>query len=179
MALNLREICVFGFYGQHNLGDEMFKQPISHLFPDFKCSFYDLDYCHKRHNDSLNELYQREQDCDIGIADYIAKNYRQRKLFHTINHPTVSTVDHVVRTILEYLDMDTAVPDHPDDFAVKTYPIYSSTSQHLDLEFNDPCEYVVNSVTYTPEHMYDVYSQFYSTLPKPIVDYNLDKYSNY
>ncbi len=36
---------------------------------------------------SINELKDREKNCDVKISDYILENYRDKLLFYTMNHP--------------------------------------------------------------------------------------------
>jgi hypothetical protein len=160
----------------------LFKTHFNNLtnhIPVYDESLFIPEYNQKRHEDSLAELIDREQDCDVRVADFITKNYRKQKLFHTINHPCKSIVREVLSQVLDILELDLVVPDFIDNFAVKSYPIYASTSKNLGLEFTDTSNYTINNVVYTPEQMYDKCRDYYSTIPKSVVDYNLKKYINY
>lgn len=58
---------------------------------------------------SLDELRRRETDCDVAISDHIERNFRHRKLMHSMNHPVNSV-------LLEMLDRLMARNNLPGGF---------------------------------------------------------------
>jgi hypothetical protein len=47
----------------------------------------------KWQTETLDQLRWREQECDVGISDWIEQRFRVQPLFHTINHPTKTLLD--------------------------------------------------------------------------------------
>ena len=60
---------------------------------------------------SLEELKQREKFCDIVISEYIEKNYQERQLFYSKNHPANEVLQKVTSRILEAIDIKTVFTD--------------------------------------------------------------------
>ncbi len=56
-------------------------------------------------NQSLAELDRREKEfeVDVPLAAYIAQQWRERRLFHTANHPDRSVLLHVANGVIEVL----------------------------------------------------------------------------
>jgi len=52
---------------------------------------------------SLVELREREQDCDVQISDVVAEQRWQQRLFFTFNHPTSAALDALVTRVLALL----------------------------------------------------------------------------
>jgi len=61
----------------------------------------------KRFNRSISILKEREQKCDIKVADFILENFKKHKLFLTHNHPTTCVFIHCVNQLLSILNNDT------------------------------------------------------------------------
>jgi hypothetical protein len=71
---------------------------------DYHCTSRIADLLLNAHDQSLNELSSREPDCDVEISDWIAANFRNIPLAHTINHPTQATLDQLFRRLLAKID---------------------------------------------------------------------------
>lgn len=101
----------------------------------------------------LNRLLQEETErltgtdalCDISMGDYILKNFRQKRLFWTSNHPTldllVDAFDALMRTMplseptLEGYDRvldDLRAESHFQDYH---QPIHPTVAEHFGLEW--------------------------------------------
>lgn len=52
---------------------------------------------------SIHELYLREEGCDIKITDYIEENYKEEQLFYSKNHPNERLLNEYVNRLVEYL----------------------------------------------------------------------------
>jgi hypothetical protein len=71
---------------------------------EYRCTPQIADLLLNAHAQSLDELSSRESDCDVGISDWIAANFRNIPLAHTINHPTQATLDQLLRRLLAKLN---------------------------------------------------------------------------
>ncbi len=65
---------------------------------------------------SLSELRMRESDCDIEIADYIAKNQSDRRLFFTFNHPVAELLSETAKNLLHWARIPNDRNHSSDDF---------------------------------------------------------------
>lgn len=62
------------------------------------------------HEDSLDMLYNRENQCDIrGIAEVVANYHDKRRLFFTFNHPCLFLLEEVARRMLRAIGVS---PEH-------------------------------------------------------------------
>jgi hypothetical protein len=50
---------------------------------------------------SLEELGQREHDCDIQMAEWVAEHMWEQRLFHTFNHPASAALRELARRIVD------------------------------------------------------------------------------
>ena len=53
--------------------------------------------------DSIKEMQSREIGLDFKISDFIEKNYKEKRLFWSINHPTNLMIRHMTKEILKLL----------------------------------------------------------------------------
>ena len=51
-------------------------------------------------DESLSELYRREEICDVKIASYIEDNYREKQIFYSQNHPVPTVMLEIAKRIL-------------------------------------------------------------------------------
>jgi len=96
---------------------------------EYRCTPKIADLLMKAHSQSLDELSSRESECDLEMSDWIAANFRNVPLAHTVNHPTQVSLDQLLRRLLakinsphslgpelfdstEYLG-DISIPIHP------------------------------------------------------------------
>lgn len=66
---------------------------------------HDADYNQSQYagvvEKSLNELRNRESDCDVKMADWVADNFVGRRLFFTFNHPTAVALQELGNRLLK------------------------------------------------------------------------------
>ncbi len=92
-------------------------------------------------NASIENLRRRENvnKLDIPISSFIEQNYKKHKLFNQFNHPTRRMFEYISAQVCEKIGLDGFSPD-PDAGgyldAIST-PIYPSTYQNLDLQFEE------------------------------------------
>jgi hypothetical protein len=145
------------------------------IFPILDPSFFKLGYSLQEHHLSLAKLRWRDDlfNADIRVADYIEKNFRRTRLFHTMNHPTLILFDEEVRQLSQFLGIQHVQTNQPDPMDFLIMPIYSSTAKNLSLEFDCKPVYRYNNIDYTPEQFE---SKTYAAIDKidgSIRDYNL------
>ena len=96
-----------------------------------------LELIRRHHLDSLAELQRRELDCTVSISDWIARQHRERPVAHTINHPTQTTLDQVLRRLLAALalphQLDDALFDAHEHLGALSIPIHPWVRQALAL----------------------------------------------
>lgn len=93
---------------------------------------------------SLHRLRERESNegIDIPVSDFIAKNYKQQKLFNQFNHPKRELIKYISGNILSKIGiedrrLDTEGNSHLDMIMT---PVYRSTHLNLELAFEEDFE---------------------------------------
>lgn len=80
--------------------------------------------------------YDYGKSVDVKISDYIRDNFRNKCLFHTMNHPTNDLLYELARRILKILNMDTDFNlDIKELLGGSEFGIYPSTINKLGLKF--------------------------------------------
>ena len=54
----------------------------------------------------FENLYDREKDCDIEIVSFIEANFKLKRLFYTINHPTAEILHEISDSIMKHLNLN-------------------------------------------------------------------------
>lgn len=96
-----------------------------------------LDELRDAHHHSLQQLRQREADCNIGLADWIEQNHQHLALTHTINHPTQAALDQLLRQLLAHLglphQLDSELFDAREHLGEISVPIHPWVREALGL----------------------------------------------
>ena len=87
------------------------------------------------HRDSLGELAQREQDCDLALSDWIDAQHRHQPLFHTVNHPTQSSLQQLLERLFSAL-----APD------IRPQPVAPDPVEHLGALSISPHPWVIEAL---------------------------------
>ena len=119
---------------------ELTESQILHLYLNSKLSriydFEELTLESKRHERN------KETHTDIKYVDFIEENFRQRRLFNTVNHPRRELMVHTANSILDQLEMNPlcadAVKMQPDTFPEFELPIHPQVAEHFGLDFAGP-----------------------------------------
>lgn len=91
-----------------------------------------------RLNYQIEQLSEREKNCNIKIVDYIKANYKKQRMFNDLYHPSNFLLKEFARRILKYLNL------YSDEFekveinrSLNSYqmPIYPCVARHLELEY--------------------------------------------
>ncbi len=84
----------------------------------------------------LNKIRQREENWDIKIADFVLSNYKRKKLFYDMGHPTNVILEYIVYEILDRLGInDTVSTDEKLDY--HEVPVYPIIRKALGLEWQE------------------------------------------
>lgn len=102
-------------------------------------------------NETTLRLTKNEHDCDLKLANFILKNYRELRLFLTPNHPSSHIYKYLSSEIASLLGLtiDSAFFEIDDEFqSGSSLPILPFVKQTLDLKFPAGCfsnKFIFNS----------------------------------
>lgn len=131
--------------------------------------FYSKEYVEKNANDSLQELINREQICDVKISDYILDNYKKEMLFFTTNHPSNKVLKELVKRVFNLCD---EIVDDIDESKAwenngREIFIYPSVFQGLGLEFDKDKFCWWNVIKKEPSDIYEYVEDYLKYCKKP------------
>lgn len=113
----------------------------------------------------------------IKISDYITKNYKNKLLFYSMNHPSKYIFHHMMDQILKLLDIK--FDDYPkqyDPLSVYIGPLYKSLQNAVEFDVNDYNITIKNKI-YTIDEYCIKYLNTYKNLNIDILkknNYNLN-----
>lgn len=126
-------------------------------------NYYTKHYSEKIVDISLQNLIRREKSCDIIISDFIKKNYKKYRLFHTLNHPTKKLLQEVSNRVLENLGLKRDVNYDDEVLNSVIFPIYNSTYYNLNLIFDSGRNYHMKKETIQVKDGINKFLYFYGT----------------
>lgn len=144
--------------GAFPYGDENIIKMVDNMSPDeivaelSRIDFYSKEFAVETAKDSLNELREREEKCDVMISDVIEKNYQTQLLFYTQNHPNSFLVETLLKRIFAYTNdnFDDFVPSNAYELKSRQLPIYPSVKNALALSFDHDKFYWWTSLNENP-----------------------------
>lgn len=92
-------------------------------------------------------LQARDSKCDVKLAGYIIDNFRRRRLFWTVNHPSSELLAEVTKRLIhasaEFSELDGVAPEQvlktrfeaSGPLGVTSIPIHPSIAAHYGLEW--------------------------------------------
>lgn len=85
----------------------------------------------------FDDLFARDEKCDIKIVDFIKTHYKEEALFYTRNHPTNRVIKELVKRILLFLHIEPIIEAEQvmGDLSKHQEFIYPSIYNGLDLQF--------------------------------------------
>lgn len=124
------------------LAKELTESQILHLFMNTRLTkIYNFEAIMNK-----SERIERSKE-NIGVVRYvdlILANFKQKRLFNTINHPRKELLAHTVNSILKELSMDNLpeqdVLNFPETFPDFEQPIHPQVAEYLGLDFGGPDE---------------------------------------
>ena len=129
-------------YGMKTITDQK-DLPVSNIIERSKNNdFIDKSLIQNQLQSSFHKLYEKERDVDIKCADYIEKNYKRIKLFHTVDHPTNILLQKIIDDITVYLNVERVeLLEYDELLKDVSIPIYSCVYNTLQLEFENSLFY--------------------------------------
>lgn len=122
---------------------------------------------------SLEELKNRDEDLDFGLYGFVKENYKNKRLFWTINHPANCIIEYMCNEILKNLGLDEKIDiDNLEEFLDKAYrtPIMKSVAAELNLSnIKDGEKYTIDII--------NTYYQYYEKHPE-LVELNKQEAKN-
>jgi hypothetical protein len=98
---------------------------------------------------SLNNLKSRERELNVRLSDYIEERFRDRRLFHIMNHPDISVMAEIGRRLLElvgekyinlpehlFTDFDLISAWHPENAFVRQSEKFSFSASSFSRGAN-------------------------------------------
>ncbi len=129
--------------------------------------FYQPEYVLDNLAVTLKELRRREVELDVSISDFIEQNYREQKLFHTLNHPGVLVLSYLANGILELLEIPVNNQSSQSEVLDFTaFPIYPSVAKALKLEFTIKPQYSIKGETLSLVEAVTLFFDFYKENPE-------------
>lgn len=107
----------------------------------------------------INILKEKELNTDIKVSNFILKNYKKYKLFHTQNHPTYIILCEMTKQILQILNEDISNLDSifkNDEYIIGGYVYYSKYDiNYYNFEFQ--CNINDNYIKQIIKEIYNLY----------------------
>lgn len=107
-----------------------------------------------RWSECIRQLREREENCDIKVADFLNENKNDNLLFLTHNHPTTIVYLHIFIQILHILDLHDEIPtcDYYDiAYMIKT--LGNHPFQEYVQHFNMNMKYIGCIDQYSKKHL--------------------------
>ncbi len=118
----------------------------------------------------MQELRRRERHWDVKLTDYLRRHHTQAVLFHTLNHPAGSVLQHVADRIMLRLGLDRlsqAVREDTAGVMTNTQWIFPPrVAQMLGVPRRFCREtFLLQGKEYTPAAFVELYYEFYASEP--------------
>lgn len=168
-------------YHDRNIVFDFLRKPsFSSLEEDLNDpEFYTQAVSRKSVSKSLSELGKRESNIagsdrglDVRISEFVRRNYKKQRLFHTINHPSKAVFKFIGYQILSILGIEDLISFNKDPLSHTSYPIYRSHFDNLNLEFEQSSLYKINNESYEPSKLGQRYFDYYKKIPKEVLERN-------
>ena len=146
-------------------------------------NFYSKDFLKNVYESSLSILSNREDDLDIKVVSYIERYFKEKKLFHTYNHPKnvllFFLVERIISQLYDKRNFEFYFPNmkNRDVLSRTMFPIYNSVKKVYGLDFYSENVYKIDNEFYTDEEFYEANYRLYkdNTL---IIEQNLKRIDN-
>ncbi|MBD8793238.1 hypothetical protein IFR09_20605 [Pseudomonas syringae] len=87
-------------------------------------------------DESLANLREREQECDVVISDFIEENYKRRQLFWTFNHPTNELLTFITDQIIKKIGcVPSDVRVEKEFLQEAILPVFPFVMKNLEMSF--------------------------------------------
>ena len=146
-------------YGHKQLSN-LKDLPINEIIEKSKTiSFIDKEFIIKQLNIGLNKIVEKDTNLDIKLSDFIMKNYKQIKMFHTVDHPTNHLMEVFINNVLKILYLpEISLKNYDELLGDISSPIYPCVYNELQLTFENNYFYCnKNKMSY--DNWIDLYIQ--------------------
>ncbi len=128
--------------------------------------FYSTEYLQDNLSTTLANLEAREKSIDILLSPFIRENFREKRLFHTFNHPSSIVLEYLINSILDFLDINREkgrleLFRNHDFLAQNSFPIYPSVAKALDLSFSLISNYRIDKKELARREAVEAFFSFY------------------
>lgn len=133
------EINAFSDYHDINLVNSYVRNPencYQKTFAQYKSDdYYSSEELLNNAKKSVSTLREREQLCTIKVSDYIEKNWRDTRLFYSMNHPSNSVLDHLVSQVTPILGISLSNSPVGSELLGETVlPLYHSVQKLMSFD---------------------------------------------
>lgn len=114
---------------------------------------------------SFETLREREGTLDVKVSDYIERNYKERRLFHTINHPDNALLEYVCDELMLKANIKAKVHNlnpSKEYLGFTRYPILPAVNRALKLNFKDGQGYLIKDEKIDSENLVRRFFDFYN-----------------
>lgn len=125
-------------YIENMLDDNKTEQEIIEEIYETKGRYDDIIF--ECLDETFNKIRKREEKWDIKVLSYIIENYKKRKLFYDIGHPTEILIAYISKELLGILGINSQMNLKSGPMSTHELPIYPFVAEVLRLEFKD--EYI-------------------------------------
>lgn len=131
-------------------------------------NFYSIEEVQENAEKSLEELRNREKNCNVVISDYIDQHYKTEYLFYTPNHVSNHLLKELMIRVFRLIGIDCSdiKEDQAWENSGRQMPIYPSVKKSLGLTFNKDT-FIWNRVLKKEPSNLDEYVEAYVQYCKP------------
>jgi Polysaccharide biosynthesis enzyme WcbI len=134
----------------------------------------------RNHELELNNMFVREENCDVKVAAYICANFREKRLFYTHHHPTAELLTFALIQIIGHpavraigrkrlpavIDGVREWVESRHAFVAEAAPIHPAVAKHFDLPwYREDMQYPWQGVDYTFEEWIRFYFSYEPVQP--------------
>jgi hypothetical protein len=128
---------------------------------------------------SIQKLSNRERtyQVDIRVGGWVRKHFRERRMMHSLNHPSNFTLRHLCNSLLRKLGIQPESNSKREELLGDvSFPIFPNVADALNLNFNSKPSYTVVGKTMNVREYIEFLYNFYSREPV-IARENFDLFS--
>lgn len=123
---------------------------------------------------SIEEMRQRDEKCDVKLADFMEAHYQTKQLFWTFNHPSKEVLNFICDEVVKILGVGSSTfidKEYLDKEVI--FPIFDYVAQALNLQFIPRMDHIHNCENYADyiakcRRGYDIYPDLLTVnVPNP------------
>ena len=103
---------------------------------------FDRQSIHRHFEEVVNKFRNREKQWDVKCIEYIMENYKERRIFYDLVHPTGEIMRYIAEGILSVLGIPGGVLDVGGEMSGYQMPIYPEVASALGLKYGG-CDEII------------------------------------